>query len=94
MDWGQIVDEVTGQEALNPATPVNEGMSSNSYFVVGALAAALLYYLKKKRDKQIAEDEDDYIQKEWNQQTWKAYFKDPFNRRRDGDGGDEFDKIL
>lgn len=94
MDWGQIVDEVTGQEALNPATPANEGMSSNSYFVVGALAAALLYYLKKKRDKQIAEDEDDYIQKEWNQQTWKAYFKDPFNRRRDGDGGDEFDKIL
>ena len=94
MDWGQIVDEIHGQEALNP-TSANEGMSTNSYFVVGALAAALLYYLKKKRDKQIAEDdEDSEIQKEWNQQTWKAYFKDPFNRRKDGDGGDEFDKIL
>lgn len=60
--------------------------------MVGALAAALMYYLKKKRDKQIA-DEEDGIQKEWTQQTWSAYFKDPFNRRRDGDG-DEFDKIL
>jgi|TARA_B110000305_G_C19287397_1_gene562394 uncharacterized membrane-anchored protein len=49
------------EQALNPATSANEGMSTNSYFVVGALAAALLYYLKKRRDKQIAEDEDDYI---------------------------------
>lgn len=96
MDWGQIIDGSHGQEALNPTTPASGGMSANSFFVVGALAAAMLYFLKKRRDKQIAEDDaDSDLQKQWNQQTWNAYFKDPFNRRRDGgDGGDEFDKIL
>ena len=66
--------------------------TSNGWFVCFAIILALIYYIRRKKT---FDDEEDslFVKQNTQRNSWKRFFKDPFNRRKDNNG-DDFDAIF